>query len=94
MTTMNFETENCHQCGIVFQVPEDFFEAREQDGRTFWCPNGHANAYEDYEDGKLERLERENNELRTEIRRLKCRLVGNNGLRDKIKVFFRGGLAK
>ena len=33
--------EPCIDCGIVFAVPEGYNNARREDHRTFYCPNGH-----------------------------------------------------
>lgn len=94
MTTINFETVDCCHCGIVFQVPEEFDQAREQDGRTFYCPNGHEQFYPDGDDDKLQQLELQNTELRKQVRQLKCRLVGQVGFKERIRVWWFGGLAK
>lgn len=93
MTTVNFETEECCVCGIVFQVTEGFSEKRSEDGRTFYCPNGHGQSYQDCEDDKIEKLEAKNAELQIEVRKLKCRLIGRPGVIDRLKTWWRGGLA-
>ena len=90
METIEFETIECCDCGIVFQVPADFDENRVEDGREFYCPNGHEQSYPDCEDDKLEELEKENTELKKHIRQLKCRLTGQNGMLDKLKVWLLG----
>ena len=94
MTDIEFEPITCVSCGIVFQVPDEWDESRVDDGRTFWCPNGHGQSYEDSTDEKLKSLERENLELKKQVRTYKCRLIGNNGVRDKIRVWWLGGLSK
>lgn len=35
----------CCDCGIQFVVPENWHRKRLEDKRTFWCPNGHQQAY-------------------------------------------------
>lgn len=30
----------CSACGIAFAVPENWFRARKNDHKTWWCPNG------------------------------------------------------
>jgi hypothetical protein len=93
MTTVNFESETCCECGIIFQIPEDFSEDRQADGKTFYCPNGHGQNYIDCDDEKIEKLETANRELQVQVRQLKCKLIGKVGLRDRIRMWWRGGLA-
>ena len=85
MTTINFETEECCQCGIIFQVPEEFSENRQEDGQTFYCPNGHPQNYTDTDDEKIKRLENEKQQLQIQVRQLKCKLIGKVGFWDKLK---------
>ena len=94
MTTINFESVDCCTCGIIFQIPEEFEEDRQEDGQVFYCPNGHAQSYQDCEEEKIKRLESENSELKKQVRQLKCRLIGKSGIKDRIKVWINGGLAK
>jgi len=93
MTTTNFETVECCECGIQFQVPECFDENRQEDGREFYCPNGHSQSYSDCTNDKMEKLENDNRELRVQVRQLKCRLIGKAGVWDRLKTWWRGGLA-
>lgn len=38
----------CHErCGITFAVPESLDNIWRNDGRGFWCPNGHSLSYLD-----------------------------------------------
>jgi hypothetical protein len=32
---------SCVNCGIAFAVPDWWIQARRDDGKDFWCPNGH-----------------------------------------------------
>jgi len=54
----------CSECGIVHGVPDDFDNRRRDDGRTFYCPNGHSQVYRETEEDRLQRkikrLEEEN----------------------------------
>lgn len=38
------EVEVC-TCGVLFAAPESMLDSRRQDGRSFYCPNGHSLAY-------------------------------------------------
>jgi hypothetical protein len=33
----------CWTCGVPFGIPTFLNHSRLEDGRAFWCPNGHAN---------------------------------------------------
>lgn len=93
MTTVNFETEECCVCGVLFQITEEYSEDRQSDGATFYCPNGHAQSYTDSDDEQIEKLEARNREQQIEIRRLKCRLLGQVGVVDRLRMWWKGGLA-
>jgi hypothetical protein len=36
---------SCWKCGINYMVPENWRKRRTDDGRSFWCPNGHGAVY-------------------------------------------------
>lgn len=91
MTTVNFETLECIECGVQFQVPESFDETRQEDGKTFYCPNGHPQAYTNTTEDQVQELESKNRELQIQLRQLKCQLLGRVGFKDKIKMWWRGG---
>ncbi len=38
-------TETCYSCGVLFAMVEDFYDHRQQDRKSFYCPNGHSQAY-------------------------------------------------
>lgn len=33
------------ECDLTFGMPRAFYDARREDHRTWWCPNGHPRAY-------------------------------------------------
>lgn len=33
---------DCPTCGVVFGMPNTMRERRYDDGKSFWCPNGHS----------------------------------------------------
>ena len=35
----------CCECGITFGVPPRWRQERQNDGRRFYCPNGHPQVY-------------------------------------------------
>lgn len=36
-----YVTTSCANCGVKFGVPQAWHKARHEDGKTFYCPNGH-----------------------------------------------------
>lgn len=50
----------CGVCEIPFAMPDDLLRAAQNDGRFFWCPNGHKIHYTESEIDRLKnRLARE-----------------------------------
>ena len=45
----------CGSCHISFAIPRDMLRARKEDGRDFWCPNGHQIRYSETDNQKLKR---------------------------------------
>jgi len=43
----------CPECGIEFGISHCFEKRRREDGRTFYCPNGHRMSWGDSETSKL-----------------------------------------
>lgn len=68
---------NCADCGMSFALPVAVAKRREEDHKSFFCPNGHPNYYPQKSEAEIlrERLrtkERELEEMRTaEQERLK-----------------------
>lgn len=59
----------CSSCGIEYHMPNHYCTKREQDHKTFYCPNGHAQHFPtDTEADVLRRsLQRTQTELTQEI---------------------------
>lgn len=55
MTAKLMEVCVCASCGIEFGMPSPFIAARRNDGKGFWCPNGHSLTYGESEADKLRR---------------------------------------
>lgn len=60
--TTTLQRVECGSCYIPFAIPENLYDARLADGKSFYCPNGHAIGWTDNENKRLrrekERLER------------------------------------
>lgn len=44
--TIKIESVNCGACGITFGLESSFKTARLDDGKLFYCPNGHGISWE------------------------------------------------
>lgn len=56
----------CSECGIAYQVPENYRNKRREDGKTFYCPNGHAQCFRE---STADKLRRELNNAKQQIAR-------------------------
>jgi Zn finger protein HypA/HybF involved in hydrogenase expression len=36
----------CSECGVYFGFPQHSVDAKQNNGGTFWCPNGHSQAWQ------------------------------------------------
>ena len=61
---VDLNATDCIDCGVVFAMPDDLEQRRRQDGKTFYCPNGHTMVYGR---GELERLRAEKEALQREL---------------------------
>lgn len=52
--TMKFVHVECYRCGCPIMLPEEFNKHRLNDHKSFWCPNGHEQAY--HGESEAERL--------------------------------------
>lgn len=58
----------CCVCGIEFGMPDDVHQRRLEDGRCFYCLNGH---YQHFTDSKaVVKLSRENRKLESRVQEL------------------------
>lgn len=55
---------DCGECGIPFGMPTNIYNDRRNDGRNFWCPNGHKIAFLETENARLNRLLRQERDSR------------------------------
>ena len=56
----------CGHCYMDFAVPQSFLARRKQDGKTFYCPDGHKMSYGS---------ESDNEKLRRQLRSYEARIV-------------------
>jgi len=62
------ETVTCYKCGISFSVPQHWKASRHEDHSSFFCPNGHEQAFCESEKDRALR------EKATEIEKLRKQL--------------------
>lgn len=101
---LEFTTVRCGACDVVFGMLTLFYNARRDDHRTWYCPNGHARCFGgDSEEEKLrkqlkntqEALSREsirNNELREDVRSMKFKLQSSKMHAGKLRKRISGGV--
>lgn len=49
------ENHTCGECGIEWAMPVKFVQARREDKKNFYCPNGHCRVFRESETDKLRR---------------------------------------
>lgn len=60
IVTENFKVIHCGGCGISYAVTNTFYQDRNRDHKTFYCPNGCSRYYPQESDiDKAKRLARE-----------------------------------
>ena len=60
--TNKLVTVDCCNCGVMFAVPDTFDEERRDNGKGFYCPNGHTLSYHETEIQRLrQQVEKEKN---------------------------------
>jgi hypothetical protein len=78
----------CYKCGVVFAVSEKFDNGRRKDKESFYCPNGHRQAYVkgtvQILNEKIEQKDRELLDKSIEIEKLNRELKKKNKVK-KIK---------
>lgn len=63
----DFKIINCYKCGMPFGVPDRWKQNRMKDQESFYCPNGHRQAYSESSDSRLRKeVERKERELEQE----------------------------
>jgi uncharacterized Zn finger protein (UPF0148 family) len=59
-----FVSESCYACGVPFCITTEMYHQRLRDKKSFYCPNGHSQAYI----GQTE-VEKERDALRAQLQR-------------------------
>lgn len=53
--TEHLTAVSCGECQIPFAIPADMLRKRQNDGKSFWCPNGCKISYGEGENARLRR---------------------------------------
>jgi hypothetical protein len=76
---------DCAVCGIVFGITTELEKRRREDGKTFYCPNGHNNVYTQNE---LDRARKQVEQLKDSVtffqRRLRDESNAHEGTRRSL----------
>lgn len=85
---------DCPDCGIVFAMPNAMAKRRREDGRTFWCPNGHSMSWhEDEADRQRKRADRLDKQL-TRARAEEDRARAEAAHQAKVAAGYKGAMVK
>lgn len=53
--TTTLTVTDCGACAIPFAIPDDLYQSRRADGRSFYCPNGHFISWAETKNQRLAR---------------------------------------
>ena len=63
--TLALYVTNCPSCGTIFAITEELKDRRYEDGKSFYCPNGHTMSWHESEaDRQRKRAEQAENALK------------------------------
>jgi len=90
MENENCVWRHCPSCGLWYPLPTHYEDARREDHKTFYCPNGHSCYYPQQTDRELlhsqnAALLSENAELQKEIRMLPKRGLDGRFAKRNVK---------
>jgi hypothetical protein len=55
LMSVSLVVQDCASCGVLFAISDDFDAHRREDGKGFFCPNGHSLIYSPSEAERLRR---------------------------------------
>lgn len=73
-----FSQLNCSYCGVLFAIEQGYRDKRKDDGKSFYCPNGHSIYFTDSNQEIIKKLE-------SEVERQKGRANMNNNAKEFYK---------
>lgn len=66
--TINFSLVHCYLCSTPFYMTTSLNKRRREDGKNFWCPNGHDQHYTESDVQRLEKELKSSNRLKDHYR--------------------------
>jgi hypothetical protein len=82
----NFTKIECYKCGVIWAVSERYNNHRLEDKGSFYCPNGHSQAYvKSTSDTLKEKLEQKDREIGWKINKINTLEVEKAKLERKLK---------
>jgi hypothetical protein len=84
----------CGECEILFAVPAAWKWRRQEDGRTWYCPNGHPRVYRESENDRLKRELAEAHERAERNRRAAERARTQRGMAERSAAAYKGQATK
>ena len=86
--TVTLVAVNCGVCGAAFGLSEQFKKQRLEDGKAFYCPNGHCISYHDTELARTKReLIRAQNSIEYERSRREQEKRSHSATKGKLTKF-------
>ena len=86
---LDFEVEDCINCGIIFAIPRELRARLTNNRQTFYCPNGHSMSYTEPEIERvrkqLEQAKRDAEWQRQRAESADKRLIAAKGQMTKLK---------
>ena len=52
-STVGLYVTSCPSCGVIYALTKDYQERRYDDGKGFYCPNGHISSWSETEEQRL-----------------------------------------
>jgi hypothetical protein len=98
-TTRTIRSLTCGVCGVLFGLESSFIDKRQDDGKGFYCPNGHSISWKANNEAKQveQRLRKETDRVRSELeaaRSLAQREANRRQLAERQRAAAKGQLTK
>lgn len=72
----------CGECGIEFDVPNNFYKERKNTGKGWYCPNGHSRVFRESD---ADKFRRERDIAKQQLARAEQELVDANARAELLK---------
>lgn len=89
-----FTEMTCYSCTVHFGVTGELYGNRKRDGRSFWCPNGHEQAFIETEATRLQKKNKTLLDQRNYAEMMRKRAEDEAATAKKQKAAIKGQLTK